>query len=93
MLTGHRFDPVEKARAGILPGQLEQVAGGNFRGRDDLLLLELIPTKLAPETKYEQGGEEKYPHIYGPINKEAVNRTIEVRCNADGLFDGVFDKL
>ena len=73
--------------------QLEPVAAYNFRGRDDLVLLELMPTKLEPGTKYEQGGTEKYPHIYGPINKGAVNRTIEVRCNEDGLFEGVFDSI
>ena len=73
--------------------QLEPVAGFNFRGRDDLVLLELMPTKLDPETRYEQGGREKYPHIYGPINKDAVNRTIDVRCNDDGLFENVFDSI
>ena len=52
-----------------------------------------MPTRLEPETRYEQGGKEKFPHIYGPINKDAVSRTIEVRCNDDGLFQGVFDNI
>ena len=69
------------------------MANGNFTGRYDLVLLELMPTRLEPETRYEQGGKEKYPHIYGPINKDAINRAIEVRCNADGLFDGVFESV
>jgi uncharacterized protein (DUF952 family) len=73
--------------------QLENVAERHFRGRDDLVLLELMPTKLDPETKYEQGGKGKYPHIYGLINKNAVSRTIEIRCNDDGLFEGVFDNI
>ena len=73
--------------------QLEPVAEANFQGRDDLVLLELMPTKLKPETRYEHGGEEKYPHIYGPINKGAVNRTIAIRCNEDGLFEGTFDNI
>ena len=73
--------------------QLQPVAGYNFRGQDSLVLLELMPTKLDPETKYEQGGREKYPHIYGPINKDAVNRTLDIRCNGDGLFEGVFDNI
>ena len=73
--------------------QLETVAERNFRGRDDLLILELLPTKLDPETRYEQGGEEKFPHIYGLINKDAVNRTIEISCNDDGLFEGLFDSI
>lgn len=73
--------------------QLEAVASHHFRGRDDLLILVLMPTKLEPETRYEQGGEEKFPHVYGPINKDAVSRTIEIRCNLDGLFEGVFDNI
>ena len=73
--------------------QLENVAERNFRGSDDLLILEIMPTNLKPETRYEQGGTEKFPHIYGLINKDAVNRTIEIRCNDDGLFEGVFDNI
>lgn len=73
--------------------QLESVADRNFRDRDDLVLLELMPTKLDPETRYEQGGEEKYPHIYGPINKDAINRTVGVRNGPDGLFGSAFEGI
>ena len=52
-----------------------------------------MPTRLQPETRYEQGGREKYPHIYGPINKDAIRRSVPVACNADGLFGGVFDAI
>jgi len=52
-----------------------------------------MPTKLVPETRYEQGGEEKFPHIYGPINKAAISQTAAVSCGEDGLFAGVFDNL
>ncbi len=52
-----------------------------------------MPTRLEPETRYEQGGKEKFPHIYGPINKDAVNRTKEIQCNDDGYFEGVFDNI
>jgi uncharacterized protein (DUF952 family) len=73
--------------------QLESVANRYFPGRDDLVILELMPTKLEPETRYEQSGLEKYPHVYGPVNKDAINREISVQCNADGRFAGVFDEL
>jgi uncharacterized protein (DUF952 family) len=73
--------------------QLEVVASRHFQGRADLLLLEIVPTRLEPETRYEQGGKEKFPHIYGHINKDAVTRTIEARCNDDGLFAGVFEDI
>jgi len=70
--------------------QLEKVANKHFKGKTDLLVLELMPTRLDAETKYEQGGEEKYPHIYGTINKSAIVRTVPVRCRPDGTFGGVF---
>jgi len=73
--------------------QLERVANDNFLGRNDLVLVKLMPTKLVPETRYEQGGEEKFPHIYGPINKAAISQTAAVSCGEDGLFAGVFDNL
>ena len=73
--------------------QLMSVANGYFPGRDDLVVLELVPTRLKPETRYEQSGSERFPHIYGLINKEAINRTVTVQCNSDGLFEGVFNEL
>ena len=73
--------------------QLERVADYNLRGRSDLLLLEIMPTRLQPETRYQQGGREKYPHIYGPINRDAISRTVPVACNPHGLFGGVFDAV
>ena len=70
--------------------QLELVASRYFPGRDDLVVLELIPTELDPETKYEKSGDERFPHIYGPINKSAINQVLEFQCNPDGEFNAVF---
>ena len=73
--------------------QLERLADHNLRGRSDLLLLEIQPTKLQPETRYKQGSRERYPHICGPINKDAITKTVAVPCNPDGLCSGVFDAI
>ena len=73
--------------------QLESVANRYFQGSDNLLVLELVPAWLEPETRYEQSGNERYPHVYGPINKDAINRSIRVQCSADGLFGGAFSEL
>ena len=93
----HTYQPDRNGRDGFIHCselyQLESVADYSFRGRRDLLLLEIMPTKLEPETRYEQDGKEKYPHIYGPINKDAVARTMEVGSNSDGRFRGVFDRI
>jgi uncharacterized protein (DUF952 family) len=39
-----------------------------FPSRDGLILLEIDVGRLIPELRYENG----YPHIYGPLNRDAV---------------------
>ena len=75
--------------------QLEPVADYNFKDRTDLLLLEIDPTRLETNTRYEnlEVESERYPHVYGPISKRAVTRVIRIACNTDGSFEGVFDQL
>lgn len=57
-----------------LPEQVISVINAWFPGRDDLLLLEIDSEKLKERLVFEnlEGGEEKFPHIYGPINKDAI---------------------
>ena len=55
----------------------DQVAGvlsRYFRGQKNLLRLEIDPGKLDPELKWEASPSlgEAFPHIYGPINIDAV---------------------
>ncbi len=57
--------------------QPEQVVGVLekwFHGEKDLVLLEIDPEKTGSRFVYEnlEGGEELFPHIYGPINLDAV---------------------
>jgi uncharacterized protein (DUF952 family) len=54
----------------------------------DLLLLVIDPGLVGPEVRYEQvpGAELPFPHIYGPLNVDAV---VEARPFAPGP-DGVF---
>ena len=40
---------------------------------DQLVLLVIDPSKLTAELRYEPVGDELYPHIYGPLNLDAVN--------------------
>ena len=72
--------------------QLERVANDNFRGRSDLVFLTIDPTKIEAKLVYE-GRREKFPHIYGNINKDSVISTTRIECNIDGLFAGVFDSM
>jgi uncharacterized protein (DUF952 family) len=57
-----------------LPTQVDFVVKTWFAGREDLVLLEIDSEKLTARLVFEnlEGGEEKFPHIYGPINKDAI---------------------
>jgi len=57
-----------------LPEQVDDVLENWFSERDDLIFLEIDSDKLAARLELENsdGGEEKFPHIYGPIEHDAI---------------------
>jgi uncharacterized protein (DUF952 family) len=69
------------------PQQVLKVANRVFRGRKGLVLLCIDPEKVRPEIRYEaaQDGEE-YPHIYGPLNVDAVVQALRFEPGEDGTF-------
>lgn len=71
------------------PEQVIKVANFLFKGREDLILLSIDPSKVQSEIKYEapEQAEEKYPHIYGPLNLNAVDTTYSFKPNYQGYFD------
>ncbi len=50
------------------------VANARFHGTSDLLVLEIDPSRVLAEIRYEnlEGGAHPFPHVYGPLNTEAV---------------------
>jgi uncharacterized protein (DUF952 family) len=56
------------------PHQVAWVAGQRFRGRTDLIVLHIDPSRLGAEIRYENldGGTDLFPHVYGPIPCAAV---------------------
>jgi uncharacterized protein (DUF952 family) len=68
--------------------QVLDVAHARFGGRRDLVLLCIDPARVAPEIRYEnlEGGEELFPHIYGPLDRKAVIRAEPLEPGADGRF-------
>jgi len=68
--------------------QVVEVADRLFRGRTDLLLLVIDEDAVRPEVRYEnlEGGAEQYPHVYGPLNLEAVVHTRTLTPRSDGTF-------
>ena len=55
-------------------GQVALVANAFYRGVPDLVLLVIDPERVGPEIRYEPvpGQDQPYPHIYGPLNTDAV---------------------
>jgi len=54
--------------------QIEDVLLNWFKGKHNVVILEIDPEILLSPVKYEnlEGGLEMFPHVYGPINLDAV---------------------
>jgi uncharacterized protein (DUF952 family) len=71
----------------------EQVAGTAnrfFRGQAGLLLLVIEAEKLTAAVHFDQvtthGAAQEFPHIYGPINLDAVVGVFELKPEENGWF-------
>lgn len=69
--------------------QVERTADRFYRGRADVVLLVIDPDRLTAPVKVEDGGGggESFPHVYGPINRDAVLRAVPVPLREDGRLD------
>jgi len=67
--------------------QVADVANVRFRDREDLVLLWIDPERVRAEIKYEDAsdGSGMFPHIYGPLDIDAVARVTDYR-ERDGAF-------
>ncbi len=54
--------------------QIDMVLDQWFKGQTGLVLVEINPDLLKAKVKFEnlEGGQELFPHIYGPLNLDAV---------------------
>ncbi len=70
------------------PAQILAVADARFRGQGGLVLLCVDAERLIPELRYEnlEGGTLLFPHVYGPINLDAVRQVVAFPPEADGSF-------
>jgi ribosomal-protein-serine acetyltransferase len=75
--------------------QVERVANAVVAGQRDLVVLCLDPGRLQAELKYEPPDTsvpaehyegELFPHIYGPINTQAVVKVVPLPPTSDGRF-------
>jgi uncharacterized protein (DUF952 family) len=69
------------------PQQIVKVANALFHGQKGLVLLYIATSRVQSEIRYESaGGEELYPHIYGPLNIDAVVNVSDFEPAKNGKF-------
>jgi len=81
------------------PQQVIIVANARFKGHTGLQILVVNPSKLSAELKYEPPYEtnptseiaaqtrgQLFPHLYGPLNLDAVIRAVDFEPGKDGYF-------
>ncbi len=76
--------------------QVLHVAENFYQGQHGLVLLAIEPTLLSSDLKWEapSGGSpppgvpkgDPFPHIYGPINLDAVIKVLDLEKNEDNEF-------
>jgi ribosomal-protein-serine acetyltransferase len=76
-------------------GQVVPVADALYRGQQGLALLCVDPSRLRAELKYEppdgtapavDDQTSLFPHLYGPLNLDAVLRVLDFPAGDDGRF-------
>jgi uncharacterized protein (DUF952 family) len=72
------------------PEQILWVANHYFHGTDSLALLWIDPPRVVSEIRWETSDGQIFPHIYGPLNLEAVVAVSELSPEEDGTFRIVF---
>lgn len=78
--------------------QIEGVANSLYHGRKDLLLLRIYEPDVEAKVVHEPPLEIPmsgliFPHIYGPLNLDAVDKVFDFPCNDLGKFKNPPDLL
>ena len=71
------------------PRQVIPVANFLFRGKTDLVLLVINESLVQSNIRYEnlEGGTNLFPHIYGPLNLDAIIRVMDFPPKENGTFE------
>ena len=70
------------------PDQILKVANAFYRGLTDAILLWIDPARLNAELRWETVDADVFPHLYGPLNLEAVVAVSDLQPDSAGVFRG-----
>ncbi len=70
------------------PQQVIEVANAFFHAQKGLVLLCITSERVRAEIRHEslEGGE-RFPHVYGPLNVDAVVKVLDFEPDEDGKFE------
>lgn len=94
----NRYEPYSVTSEGFIhcctQAQLNGMANRLYKGQKDLLLLEIDTNSLKKSLIYEDlfDLDQLFPHLYGALNLDAINKIYHVQSVVDGkvelkLFD------
>lgn len=66
--------------------QVAKVANAFYTGQADLVLLHIDTDLLQSDLRWEAADGDEFPHIYGPLNLEAVTQVEEFTPDEGGVF-------
>ncbi len=77
-----------------MAAQVIETADRFYHGQDGLVLVCIDASRVAAPVRHEAAAAEGhakdaglFPHIYGPLNLDAVERAVAFPCRADGSFE------
>jgi len=87
--SGRFFGSPDDLRDGFIhlsgPDQVARTAAKFFPRRTDLMLLTINPDSLGDALRWEASrAGTLYPHLYGPLPREAVMEAVPLRLGEDG---------
>jgi uncharacterized protein (DUF952 family) len=92
-LAAGEYRVVSLEREGFIhcsrPDQILGVANNFYRQVSDLVLLWIFPQLVEHEIRFEKPdfeAQDEYPHIYGPINLNAIHSVSAFPIHQDGFY-------
>lgn len=66
--------------------QLERVANKHYRHKPNVHVVRVRVDQLTSELRWEPAAGSLYPHIYGPLNWDAVDRVVPAKKTDQGII-------